>query len=884
MTVLLGWDPELGMNREHLAMDSEDNNQLSSHTSPSRSPRRQYPVKVEERTPPPIQFPLEPDEEPEAVIFHGWRHPAELQYYAPEDWSQTKIIHYLIANAFSVPSRPTVRGAPFFLVTGINGENTRLPIGYRIPLMFLARFQWLSLKLVLTASSRETEWAEYKFSILHVSRLCSSLLSAAQDYVKVSNEEGVSKGMDRKWRCPTFDRALVRYRLKWFISNPSQVEEFWRTFQEDQYTKDTVKFDWRRWALKGYRGFMLTEVEITNGITAEQFLLGLKQKNDEWFWDTEEEPVLNGIDAWSLKTLALSVSTPANEHPTTYSQSPPVLVFPAVSKPVTPPVSSSSRTETVTNSPRPDTESAMDSNTNILAPSNSVPSSTKDYENESKSGRSPANDTRSSHSTSDVLPLPPWHSSVFLPSTSNATSSQKPNSRKRPGSPLAKKLKNTKRGLRDPTLTSTLVNGKRGKDTSADKSIRRNTNREDENSSDLLYPEDTSDCSNGTPSQMLVDELSPTLVPRISAFHLAQSRPLSNDTPRIIVPSSKTATSGPSSISSITIPHQQVLLPPTPVTASPYPYSLSHPGNSGYTYLPYSVYASASSRPPSTAHSYSPSLLQSISPPSGGSLSPEIIIEVIDSIFAGFAESLSKFSDEIRQAKAESVAEIRESLIATFLNRSPNGRVPEHLGSEGNEGLEDLIRDVVRDEMRKTVREEPILKDLKKDIIDATQREVRDGVRILVATIRSEVVGSENEVVSAKLEQIVNQNREIARQLADLRHGFGKASGTRSTEQRYRRTADNGKRMELDRGTRRIDHPLQHLLGEPEEAEAEVDEEEEQRVSIVNAQKQLAFRACTDVQGSSPFDHGNDNASASSSCPIPANDVLPFRSRRKLGF
>ncbi|KAJ3835160.1 hypothetical protein F5878DRAFT_664129 [Lentinula raphanica] len=43
------------------------------------------PVKVEERTPPPVSAP-EPDEVPKTEETYGWKHPAELQYYTPENW------------------------------------------------------------------------------------------------------------------------------------------------------------------------------------------------------------------------------------------------------------------------------------------------------------------------------------------------------------------------------------------------------------------------------------------------------------------------------------------------------------------------------------------------------------------------------------------------------------------------------------------------------------------------------------------------------------------------------------------------------------------------------------------------------------------------------
>lgn len=191
-------------------------------------------VKMEDSTPPPEHV----------EVTYGWQHPAELAYITPEHLSTTEIIFHLISNSFSIPARipGKNKNPPFFIVSSVSGQKTILPVGYRIPLLFLARFQWMSLRLVLTASSRQSEWSDYKFGILHVCRLYTALLHAAQEQVRISNYDGISRGIDRKWRCPTFDRALARYRLRWFLSIPSHVKEFWETYREDEYTKDPLKF------------------------------------------------------------------------------------------------------------------------------------------------------------------------------------------------------------------------------------------------------------------------------------------------------------------------------------------------------------------------------------------------------------------------------------------------------------------------------------------------------------------------------------------------------------------------------------------------------------------------------------------------------------------
>ncbi|KAL0064968.1 hypothetical protein AAF712_008092 [Marasmius tenuissimus] len=229
---------------------------------------------------------------------HGWNHPAELDYFMPHSWNDTQIIDHLIAYSFDIPAKT---GQPFCHIIGANGVKTVLPGGYRIPLMFLARFQWLSLQLVLMAEDREAEWEEYKFGILHVSRLCKRLLDSAQQALETRFKYGV----DRKWRCPTFDRALVRYKLKWFISKPEEVQSFWEEYGEGEFKDDVVTFAWRGWALKGHRGFSLTLDEIENGITAQQLMQGLKERDGRWYWEVEGSPA-EGTDAWSLRHAGLA--------------------------------------------------------------------------------------------------------------------------------------------------------------------------------------------------------------------------------------------------------------------------------------------------------------------------------------------------------------------------------------------------------------------------------------------------------------------------------------------------------------------------------------------------------------------------------------------------
>ena len=204
-----------------------------------------------------------------------WKHPAELEFMTHLDWSQDKMIRYLRQNAFSVPARPANASKQAFIKI-VNRKNhvTHLPAKYRVPLMFVAKFWWESLRLVLNSESREEEWNLYRMDILHLERLCTRLFEEAraatgtagniadgQDVGSASTSGGLiptsasasssrtggSRGknvigtMDRDWRCPTFDRALTRFWHKWMVSREQYVKEFWEDYGEEEFQIDVLK-------------------------------------------------------------------------------------------------------------------------------------------------------------------------------------------------------------------------------------------------------------------------------------------------------------------------------------------------------------------------------------------------------------------------------------------------------------------------------------------------------------------------------------------------------------------------------------------------------------------------------------------------------------------
>ncbi|KAJ7747797.1 hypothetical protein B0H16DRAFT_1554588 [Mycena metata] len=222
----------------------------------------------------------------------SWRHPDELPYIrtAGKTWNDMAIVKYLATNAFSIPPRGTNTIDPWVQVSCVDGSQVILPRGYRLPLLWVAKYQWTSVKLVLTAHAaiRQREWDSAKFEILHIARLCAGLLSRA----RAQMDEG---GMiERGWRCEQFDRALHRYWHDWLIMRDEFVRDFFREFGEDEYRQDVLKYAWNRWVLKGHKGFTLTTAEGANGITADEFMEGFVIEQDagrfEWRDSSSDTP------------------------------------------------------------------------------------------------------------------------------------------------------------------------------------------------------------------------------------------------------------------------------------------------------------------------------------------------------------------------------------------------------------------------------------------------------------------------------------------------------------------------------------------------------------------------------------------------------------------
>lgn len=259
-----------------------------------------------------------------------WRHRDELAYICRNDWDRNTIVVYLRQKVFSIPARDSNSQIPLFNVTRKDG-TVALPRGYRVPLMFVARFLWDSLKLVMTAADPDKEWAEYKFDIIHLARLCHHLFEQADADGKkevLKNRKGLSK----TWRCKMFDRVLTRFRHYWFVNQEWSLRAFWEEFGEEEYQEDVLAqgdfrlsvasiptqiyfdLDWVRWAYKGYKGFSLTKDDVLSGISSTQFMGGLyKARDGNWKWNTNyPNPPLETTQA-NTEPITHTASTPGNE-------------------------------------------------------------------------------------------------------------------------------------------------------------------------------------------------------------------------------------------------------------------------------------------------------------------------------------------------------------------------------------------------------------------------------------------------------------------------------------------------------------------------------------------------------------------------------------------
>jgi hypothetical protein len=151
-----------------------------------------------------------------------------------KEWSGDELLSHLCSKAFTIPSRDYNPSAPFVYVKTEDGVTTVLPHGYRIPLMFVAKYQWETTTRTLSLQNRQ-RWEAVRDEIFHLSRLCHILFSKAR-------AKADSGGMEKGWRCVMFDRVLTRFYKGWPVSSPAKLEAFISHFGSKEYERDVLKY------------------------------------------------------------------------------------------------------------------------------------------------------------------------------------------------------------------------------------------------------------------------------------------------------------------------------------------------------------------------------------------------------------------------------------------------------------------------------------------------------------------------------------------------------------------------------------------------------------------------------------------------------------------
>jgi len=148
------------------------------------------------------------------------------------EWSTDELISHLWKSAFSIPAREYNPSAPFVWVQHDSGERIALPHGYRLPLMFVAKYCW---EVTFRRIGNEDTWKKTRFNIFHLSRLCQNLFRRA----KAKKE--LRGGMEKGWRCLMFDRLLARFYKHWSRNDPVGGKKFLVEHSWKEYDRDVLK-------------------------------------------------------------------------------------------------------------------------------------------------------------------------------------------------------------------------------------------------------------------------------------------------------------------------------------------------------------------------------------------------------------------------------------------------------------------------------------------------------------------------------------------------------------------------------------------------------------------------------------------------------------------
>jgi hypothetical protein len=143
-------------------------------------------------------------------------------------WNDYSLLTYLVQNAITIPPRSDSRSDPWVVITGADGSSTTIPRGYRVPVLWIMKVQWESLKFLLTVA--RPLWDSIKYDLLHLARLTSQFLAKARNEPR----------MKRQWRDPMFDRAMTRYFNGWMGCSEVFIADFYHEFRDEEYKDDLL--------------------------------------------------------------------------------------------------------------------------------------------------------------------------------------------------------------------------------------------------------------------------------------------------------------------------------------------------------------------------------------------------------------------------------------------------------------------------------------------------------------------------------------------------------------------------------------------------------------------------------------------------------------------
>ncbi|KAJ3810856.1 hypothetical protein F5876DRAFT_65251 [Lentinula aff. lateritia] len=239
----------------------------------------------------------------------GWKHPAELIYSTGKYWTDKKLLYYCVANALSVSLSSTP--APGICYVSDGKKTVVVSERYRIPIIYVSRWQWTKLKGLLTANDEEKKrrWPEEKYEVLHIARVWKILTDEGPPSESLNSSYGKEERLEvvKKWKCHTLDRVLTRFRMGCFSSEPTRVEKFWDQYKESEYSKNVLEFDWRNWLSQPRDGVALRETDFISELNPEYLMRGLVEMDEVWLWETSSHPIPDGTPAWSLRGTAGSI-------------------------------------------------------------------------------------------------------------------------------------------------------------------------------------------------------------------------------------------------------------------------------------------------------------------------------------------------------------------------------------------------------------------------------------------------------------------------------------------------------------------------------------------------------------------------------------------------